>query len=85
MSTLRLSGREAAIVRAIGFAPVPDAKIQQEWSRAVTAFRRGAADCLATLSGAGDSAASRSGTEMLNGARALDQALGRLRVVIKTS
>ncbi len=69
--------------KAIGFAPVPDAKIQPEWSRATASFHRGAADCLATLSGAGSSAASRSGREMLNGAKALDQARARIRAVMK--
>jgi Zn-dependent protease with chaperone function len=63
--------------RAIGFAPIPDTTIQPAWRTAATHFQRGADECLAVLSGTGTkTAAARSGADLLNGAKALDQALG---------
>ncbi|MFI5067899.1 MAG: hypothetical protein ACHP9Z_28510, partial [Streptosporangiales bacterium] len=69
----------ADAARAISFAPVPDTAIQQAWRTAATQFRRGADECLAALSGNDSlSAAARSGTDLGNGAKALDQALGAI-------
>lgn len=69
----------ADAARALNFAPVPDTTIQAAWREAATQFRRGASECLAALSGAGEqAAAARSGADLLNGAKALDQTIGSI-------
>jgi Zn-dependent protease with chaperone function len=65
--------------RAINFARIPDTTIQRVWRKATTQFHRGAGECLTAVSGTGDqAAAARSGADLLNGAKALNQALGSI-------
>jgi len=71
--------------RAINFAPIPDTTIQRVWQKATTQFRRGASECLTAVSGTGDqAAAARSGVGLLNGAKALFQAIGSIHSTMHT-